>query len=81
MAFPSGVALSLRPEPTYGEPFITVLIGEEAMGIERLHGDPEISEAAARGYVQRNLKSWEYIGLFGPHLSQEVAARRPASNG
>jgi hypothetical protein len=42
----------------------------------KINGDPEISERAARDYVQQKLITWEQLGLFGAHLSREAAARR-----
>jgi hypothetical protein len=70
---PTGYHFVPNIQVTYGKPFVTVLIGEEWMGDEPLRGGPEMSETAARCFVEQRLKIWQSLGLFGPHLSQEAA--------
>jgi hypothetical protein len=75
LAAPSGYRVMPQVQAAYGKPFVTVLIGEEWMGDEPLQGDPEMTETAARHFVERRLKMWENLGLFGPYLSQELSLR------
>ena len=70
---PSGYDFIPRLHATYGKPFVTVLIGEAWMGDEPLQGEPEMSETAARHFVEQRLNIWQGLGLFGPHLSQELS--------
>lgn len=70
---PTGYDFIPRLHATYGKPFATVLIGEEWMGDEPLQGEPGMSETAARHFVEQRLNIWQRLGLFGPHLSQEVS--------
>ena len=59
-------------------PLIKVFIGGKCMGVGPLEGNLDITKDFARHYVERNLKSWEHGGWFGPHVSQEAAALRPS---
>ena len=74
MALPTGYRFTLRGmQAAYGRPLIRVRIGGQWMGDMTLYGEPEVSETAARRFVEGHLKALEQIGLFGPHLSQEAA--------
>lgn len=73
MAAPTGHRLtSGGMQATHGGPLVRVFIGGQCMGVGPLEGNPAITKDFARHYVERNLKSWENAGSFGPHVSQQA---------